>query len=33
MDKVEIKRVALKDIEQFQNIGGQTFCETFIEKG
>lgn len=33
MDKVEIKRVALKYIEQLQNIVGQTFCETFIEKG
>jgi ribosomal protein S18 acetylase RimI-like enzyme len=29
MDKIEIQRVALKDIDQLQKIGRQTFYETF----
>lgn len=29
MDKIEIQRVTLKDIDQLQKIGRQTFCETF----
>ena len=29
MDNIDIKRVTLKDIDQLQNIGRQTFSETF----
>ncbi len=31
MDNINIKRVALRDINQLQNIGRQTFFETFSE--
>ena len=31
MDKIEIKKVTIVDIEKLQNIGRQTFYETFAE--
>lgn len=31
MDKIEIKNVTIVDIEKLQNIGRQTFYETFAE--
>jgi diamine N-acetyltransferase len=31
MDKIEIKKVTIADIENLQNIGRQTFYETFAE--